>query len=109
MSIDSPHEPSSGGKENSSGGALPRSLLAPFAIESPLNEVPSPLQQNVAPARLFANPTRPASGDHVGHICLALAESMPVHCLDWTRGTQSALCTAEAAHVGNTLVALPEG
>lgn len=28
MSIDSPHEPSSGGKENSSEGALPRSLLA---------------------------------------------------------------------------------
>lgn len=62
MSIDSPHEPTSGGKENSSGGALPLSLLASIATESPLNRVPSPLQQNVAYACLFANPTRPSSG-----------------------------------------------
>ena len=48
MPISSPHEPASGGNENSSGGALPQSLLAPNLRRHHQVDVPSPLQQNVA-------------------------------------------------------------
>jgi hypothetical protein len=63
MPIDSPHESASGGNENSPGGALPRSLLAPITWRRhPSDEAPSPSQQNVAHACLFATPARPDPG-----------------------------------------------
>ena len=66
--IDSSHEPASGGNENSSGGALPRSLLAPVKGVTTIS-TPSPSQQNVALACLFATPVtirlRPRGSTHM--------------------------------------------
>ena len=48
MPIHSPHEPASGGNENSSGGALPRSPADTHSERLPSQSAPIPAQQNVA-------------------------------------------------------------
>ena len=54
--IHSPHEPASGGNENSPGGALPRGPACMHSGMLPSRSAPIPAQQNVALACLFAIP-----------------------------------------------------
>jgi hypothetical protein len=54
--IHSPHEPASGGNENSSGGALPLRPACTHSEMLPSRSAPIPAQQKVALACLFAIP-----------------------------------------------------